>query len=271
LVLTLVRAAGALTNGDLDKAVALAMDAVDLAGPLQSSTRYLTDFYDSLNKAHARHPLTARLAERILQHYPNLTLGSAVLLSRVVDLVGSRTWTIGAGERDDQGLLITREVVLCCCLRLFSRGGQASTLDGLCDLQGGLSGREVRGIDDLGLAVQPRAGRLGVGLKVFETESGGDGSGPLNAPAEGVLVSVEDEVPYRNGMLGETRADLAPVLLDQDSHGHHQSAARVVEYVAGGVDYELPPRRPVLEVIRPRQPWRDVHECLADLLGVEHP
>jgi hypothetical protein len=67
--------------------------------------------------------------------------------------VGSRTWTIGAGERDDQGLLLTREVVLCCCLRLFSRGGRASTLDGLCDLQGGLSGREVRGIDDLGLAV----------------------------------------------------------------------------------------------------------------------
>ncbi|MCS7484408.1 hypothetical protein ACFFQW_34330 [Umezawaea endophytica] len=81
----MVSAAGALTNGDLDEAVALAMDAVDLAGPLQSSryTRYLTDFYDSVNRAHARNPLTAHLAERILQHYPSLTLGSAVLLSRV--------------------------------------------------------------------------------------------------------------------------------------------------------------------------------------------
>ncbi|MBT2510176.1 sigma-70 family RNA polymerase sigma factor [Streptomyces sp. ISL-98] len=32
-------------------------------------------------------------------------------------------------------------------------GGRTSTLDGLCDLQGGLGGREVRGVDDLGLAV----------------------------------------------------------------------------------------------------------------------
>ncbi len=62
---------------------------------------------------------------------------------------------------------------------------------------------------------------------------GAKNSVPLDAPAEGVLVSVEDEVPYRDGMLGEARADLAPVLLDQDGHGHHQSAAGVVEYAAG--------------------------------------
>jgi len=36
---------------------------------------------------------------------------------------------------------------------LLSRGGRISSLDGLCDLQGGLSGREVRGIDNLGLVV----------------------------------------------------------------------------------------------------------------------
>jgi len=82
---------------------------------------------------------------------------------------------------------------------------------------------------------------------------------------------VEDEVPYRDGMAGEARADLAPVLLDQDGHGHHQGAAGVVEDAAGSLDDEWPPRRPVLEVVRRGQPRRDVHECLADLLGVEHP
>ena len=94
---------------------------------------------------------------------------------------------------------------------------------------------------------------------------------PLDAPAEGVLVSLEDEVPYRNGMVSEARADLAPVLLDQDGHGHHQSAAGVVEHAPGGLDHERPPRRPVLEVVRLGQPRRDVHECLADLLGIEDP
>jgi hypothetical protein len=83
------------------------------------------------------------------------------------------------------------------------------------------------------------------------------------------LVSVEDEVPDRDGVVGQAGADFAPVLLDQDRHGHHQGAAGVVEYPAGGLDDELPPRRPVLEVVRLGQPWRDVHECLADLLGVE--
>lgn len=47
---------------------------------------------------------------------------------------------------------------------------RASTLDGVRDLQGDLAGGEVRGVDDLGLAVQPGAGRLGVGLEVFQTE-----------------------------------------------------------------------------------------------------
>lgn len=151
--------------------------------------------------------------------------------------------------------------------------GRTTTLDGLRDLQGGLGGREVRGVDDLGLAVQPRACRLGVGLKVLETEGGvGAKNGVArDARAEGVLVGMEDEVPDWNGMLGKARADLAPVLLDQDGHGHHQGAAGVVEYAAGGLDHERPPRRPVLEIARPGQPRRDVHECLADLLGVEHP
>ncbi|MGC0327530.1 hypothetical protein RKD23_000520 [Streptomyces sp. SAI-170] len=94
---------------------------------------------------------------------------------------------------------------------------------------------------------------------------------PLDASAEGVLVGVEDEVPYRDAVFGEARADLPPVLLDQDGHGHHQGATGVVEHVARGLHHERPPRRPVLEVTRPGQRRLDVHECLADLLGVEHP
>ena len=81
-----------------------------------------------------------------------------------------------------------------------------STLDGLCDLQGGLGGCEMRGVDDLGLVVQPGASCLGGGLKVDKAEWGRNGTGPLDAPAEGVLVSVQDEVPHRNGMFGETGA-----------------------------------------------------------------
>lgn len=38
--------------------------------------------------------------------------------------------------------------------------------------QSGLGGCEVRGVDDLGLGVQPRAGRPGVALQILETERG---------------------------------------------------------------------------------------------------
>lgn len=77
---------------------------------------------------------------------------------------------------------------------------QASVLDGLRDLQSGPGGREVRGVDDLGLAVQPCPGRLSVGLEVFETKRRvGAKNGVARDPsAEGVLVGVEDEV--RTGM-----------------------------------------------------------------------
>ena len=94
---------------------------------------------------------------------------------------------------------------------------------------------------------------------------------PVDPRAERVLVGVQHEVPHRDAVLGEARADLAPVLLDQDGHRHHQGAAGVVEDPAGGLDDERPPRRPVLEVVRLRQPGRDVHQRLADLLGVEAP
>jgi hypothetical protein len=52
-----------------------------------------------------------------------------------------------------------------------------------------------------------------------------------DAPAEGVLVGMEDEVADRNRMVGETRADLASIVLDQDGHGHHPGAAGVVELI----------------------------------------
>ena len=61
--------------------------------------------------------------------------------------------------------------------------------------------------------MQPGAGRLGIGLEVPEAEQGGAKKCvSLDAPAKGLLVGVEDEVPYRDGMVGEARADLAPVL-----------------------------------------------------------
>jgi hypothetical protein len=52
--------------------------------------------------------------------------------------------------------------------------------------------------------------------------------------------SAVDDVPYRDGVVGETGADLAPVPLDQDGHGHHQGAAGAVEYAPGGLDDQLP-------------------------------
>jgi hypothetical protein len=54
--------------------------------------------------------------------------------------------------------------------------------------------------------VQPGAGRLGIGLEVLEAEQGGTKkSVSLNTPAEDILVSVEDEVPYRDGIAGRAR------------------------------------------------------------------
>lgn len=84
-------------------------------------------------------------------------------------------------------------------LSIFS----TSTLDGLCDLQAHRRGREVRGVDDLGLGVQPGPGCLGVGREIPETERGRDDVLPLDPPAESVLVGVQDEVPHGNRMVSK--------------------------------------------------------------------
>jgi hypothetical protein len=71
----MVKAAGALNGGDLDEAVALASEAVDLAAPLRSRRylRYLTDFQRALTSGNARDPRTVAFADNVRHRYPDLT------------------------------------------------------------------------------------------------------------------------------------------------------------------------------------------------------
>jgi hypothetical protein len=65
----------------------------------------------------------------------------------------------------------------------------------------------------LGLLAEPGSGGFGVGLEVRESEwRWAKHLVAQDARAEGVLVSVQDEVPYGYRVLGEARADLAPLL-----------------------------------------------------------
>jgi len=61
-------------------------------------------------------------------------------------------------------------------------------------------------------------------------------------PAQRLLVSVEDEVPDRDAVLGEPCTHLAPVVLNQNGHGHDERAAGEAEDVAGRPDHERAPR-----------------------------
>lgn len=73
----------------------------------------------------------------------------------------------------DQRPIVTRSVTAqgwACRTHATPMSVPTSALDGPRDLQGGLAGCEVRGVDDLGLAEQPGAGRLGVRVEVLETE-----------------------------------------------------------------------------------------------------
>jgi tetratricopeptide (TPR) repeat protein len=74
--INMVMASGALTAGNLDEAVSLAVTAVDLAGPLQSKryVRYLTDFSNDLSIAHEKDPLTASFNARVKLYYPTIDL-----------------------------------------------------------------------------------------------------------------------------------------------------------------------------------------------------
>ena len=72
----MVMAAGALTSGELEEAVHLAVQAVDAAGPLQSLRyiRYLKDFYRSLVDGYSNHSLVSQFEERVRVHYPTVKL-----------------------------------------------------------------------------------------------------------------------------------------------------------------------------------------------------
>ncbi|WP_044882961.1 hypothetical protein [Frankia torreyi] len=70
----MVNAAGALSGGSLDEAVALASEAVDYAISLQSKRylRYLVDFQRQLRADYPQDPLTVSFVEKVQNHYPNL-------------------------------------------------------------------------------------------------------------------------------------------------------------------------------------------------------
>jgi hypothetical protein len=72
--ITMVNAAGVLVAGEADEAVALALNAVDLAGPLQSKryVRYLTDFHRSLTVGNSYKSLAKTFADRVMGVYPDV-------------------------------------------------------------------------------------------------------------------------------------------------------------------------------------------------------
>lgn len=70
----MVQAAGALASGDVNEAVAIATDAVNLAGGLKSSRyrRYVSDFQASLVDRHAAHPAVLAFGELVTATQPRL-------------------------------------------------------------------------------------------------------------------------------------------------------------------------------------------------------
>jgi tetratricopeptide (TPR) repeat protein len=68
----MVNAAGALNGGNLDEAVLLATDTLDLGAPLKSVryVRYLSDFHAALRARHPRERQTASFTASMRQHYP---------------------------------------------------------------------------------------------------------------------------------------------------------------------------------------------------------
>lgn len=72
----MVDAAGALSAGNVDEAVAVATAAVELAGSLQSSRylRYVSDFHRSLSERHASHAAVRAFTELVGESYPTLAI-----------------------------------------------------------------------------------------------------------------------------------------------------------------------------------------------------
>lgn len=70
----MVNAAGALNGGNLDEAMSLATDAVNLAGTLKSDRylRYVNDFYHSLTDSNSGHPLVRDFGTLLQESYPKL-------------------------------------------------------------------------------------------------------------------------------------------------------------------------------------------------------
>lgn len=71
----IVHADGALADGNLDEALSLASQSVELAGSLQSSRhgRYLSDFYGSLTGGrHIKHPAVRAFADLLRSKHPEM-------------------------------------------------------------------------------------------------------------------------------------------------------------------------------------------------------
>lgn len=74
--ISMVTAAGAFKAGNLDEALSLATEAVNLTGSLESSryVRYLTDFHRGLSERHAANPSVKQFTGLLTRTYPDLKL-----------------------------------------------------------------------------------------------------------------------------------------------------------------------------------------------------
>jgi hypothetical protein len=72
----MVTAAGALSAGNVDEAVAVATASVGLAGSLQSSRylRYVSDFHGLITERHAKHSAVREFTELVGTSYPTLAI-----------------------------------------------------------------------------------------------------------------------------------------------------------------------------------------------------
>lgn len=91
----------------------------------------------------------------------------------------------------------------------------------------------------------------------------------FDAAGEFVRVGVHQEVPDFEVMAGQAVEDLLHVVPAKQGHGRDQDATDVGVDLGGGRHHELPPGRPVLEVVDGL--GEDVAEHVADLLRIVDP